>query len=118
MSKAKILKKARYYYNKKYYTKAIEYYKYLFTHNYKPARSSYMLGEIYYYKRDYANAIAYFKESAMRYKKASYMPTLMLHTAVAMKKTGDTKNANMFFNALIQKYPNSKEAKSAKKYLQ
>jgi TolA-binding protein len=54
----------------------------------------------------------------MRYKKASYMPTLMLHTAVAMKKTGDTKNANMFFNALIQKYPNSKEAKSAKKYLQ
>jgi len=116
LSKATILKKARAYYNKKQYTKAITYYKYLLAHNYKPARSSYMLGEIYYYKRDYANAIAYFKESAKRYPKASYMPTLMLHTAVAMKKTGDKNNANAFFKALVKKYPSSKEAKAAKKY--
>ncbi|NPA66576.1 MAG: tetratricopeptide repeat protein [Epsilonproteobacteria bacterium] len=116
-SKAQILKDARKYYNKKYYTKAIEYYKYLLAHNYKPARSSYMLGEIYYYKRDYATAIAYFKESAKRYSKASYMPILLLHTAVAMQKTGDKKNARKFFQALVKKYPSSKEAKTAKKYL-
>ncbi len=117
MSKAEILKRAYRYYKKKNYDKAIEYYKYLLAHNYKPARSSYMLGEIYYYKRDYANAIAYFKESAKRYSKAKWMPTLMLHTAVAMQKTGDTKNANLFLKALIKKYPSSKEAKTAKKYL-
>ena len=117
MSKAEILKRARRYYDKKNYTKAIEYYKYLLEHNYKPARSSYILGEMYYYRKDYATAIAYFKESAKRYPKASYMPTLLLHTGVAMKKTGDRKNANKFFNVLIKKYPSSKEAKSAKKYL-
>jgi TolA-binding protein len=117
ISKAEILTKAERYYKKKNYTKAIEYYKYLLTHKYKPARSSYMLGEMYYYRKDYATAIAYFKESAKRYSKAKWMPTLMLHTAVAMQKTGDEKNAQKFLNALIAKYPNSKEAASAEKYL-
>ncbi len=117
MSKAKILKDAERYYRKKNYTKAIEYYKYLLTYNYKPARSSYMLGEMYYYRKDYANAIAYFKESAKRYSNSKWMPTLMLHVAVAMQKTSDDKNAQKFLKALIAKYPSSKEAKSAKKYL-
>jgi len=116
-SKAQIYKDAQNLYKKKYYTKAIEKYKYLLTHNYKPATSSFKLGEIYYYRKDYATAIAYYKESAKRYSKASYMPTLMLHTAISMHKTGDKKNARNFFQAVISKYPSSKEAKIAKKYL-
>ncbi len=117
LSKAEILKRAERAYSKKQYTKAIEYYKYLLSHNYKPARSSFKLGEIYYYKRDYATALAYYKESAKRYSKAKWMPTLMLHTALSMKYTGDKKNAKLFFKALIKKYPSSKEAKIAKKYI-
>lgn len=117
LSKAEILKRAERAYSKKQYTKAIEYYKYLLAHNYKPARSSFKLGEIYYYKRDYAMALAYYKESAKRYSKAKWMPTLMLHTALSMKYTGDKKNARLFFKALIKKYPSSKEAKIAKKYI-
>ena len=117
LSKAEILKRAERAYAKKNYSKAIEYYKYLLAHNYKPARSSFKLGEIYYYRRDYATALAYYKESAKRYSKASYMPTLMLHTALSMKYTGDKKNAKKFFQALIKKYPSSKAAKIAKKHL-
>lgn len=117
LSKAEILKRAERAYAKKRYTKAIEYYKYLLAHNYKPARSSYMLGEIYYYRRDYGTALAYYKESAKRYSKASYMPVLMLHTAFSMKYTGDKKNANKFFKAVIKKYPSTKAAKIAKKYV-
>jgi len=116
-SNAQIFKDAQNLYKKKYYTKAKEKYKYLLTHNYKPATSAFKLGEINYYRKDYATAIAYYKESAKRYSKASYMPTLMLHTAISMHKTGDKKNARKFFQALIAKYPNSKEAKIAKKYL-
>ncbi len=116
-SKAQIFKDAQRLYKKQYYTKAIEKYKYLLTHNYKPATSSFKLGEMYYYRKDYATAIAYYKESAKRYSKASYMPTLMLHTAISMYKTGDKKNAHKFFQAVIAKYPSSKEAKIAKKYL-
>ncbi|SFV56696.1 TPR repeat containing exported protein; Putative periplasmic protein contains a protein prenylyltransferase domain [hydrothermal vent metagenome] len=117
LSKAKILKEAERAYAKKHYTKAIKYYKYLLAHNYKPARSSFKLGEIYYYKRDYATALAYYKESAKRYSKAKWMPTLMLHTAFSMKYTGDKANAKRFFEALIKKYPSSKAAKIAKKHL-
>jgi len=76
-----------------------------------------LIGEMYYKRKDYAKAISYFKKSSKLYAKASYMPRLMLHTAIAMQKTGDKKHAKAFFNAIMQKYPNSKEAREAKKYL-
>ncbi len=104
-------------YKKKYYTKAIEQYEELIDRKYKPAYAHYMIGEMLYYRKDYGKAIAYFKESVKRYDKASYMPTLMLHTAISMKKTGDKKNADSFFNAIIVKYPDSKAASIAKKEL-
>jgi len=117
MSKADIAKKAKSYFNKKYYTKAIESYSYLIEKNYKPANAHYMIGEMKYRRKNYSEAIAYFKKSASLYGEATYMPTLMLHTAIAMDKTGDTKNAQAFFKGLIVKYPSSSEAKEAKQYL-
>ena len=104
-------------FDKQYYTKAIENYELLIKRNYKPAYSHYMIGEMNYRRNNYANAITYFKKSASLYSKASYMPNLMLHTAVSMSKTGDSEHAKSFFNALISKYPNSKEAKEAENYL-
>ncbi len=109
--------KARRYYDKKQYTKAIEYYNYLIEKNYKPARAHYMIGEMNYYRNNYADAIAYFKKSASLYSKASYMPILMLHTARAMEKTGDTKNAKAFYEGILSKFPDTKYAKQAQKYL-
>ena len=69
-----------------------------------------MVGEINYYRKNYADAIAYFKKSATLYSKASYMPVLMLHTAISMDETGDINNAKTFYNAVITKYPDSKSA--------
>lgn len=117
LSNAEVEKLAKENYNKKYYTKSIEYYSHLIKKNYRPARAHYMLGEIKYYRKNYADAIAYFKKSASLYSKASYMPVLMLHTAVSMDKTGDKKNAKTFYKGVIAKYPNSKEAKMAKSNL-
>lgn len=108
---------ARQYYDKKLYTKAIAAYEYLNAKGYKPARGHYMIGEMKYYRKDYKEAIAYFKKSAELYDKASYMPTLMLHTAVAMDKTGDDNNAQAFYNAIIAKYPNTNIAKEAQSRL-
>jgi len=76
-----------------------------------------MIGEMKYRRKNYSEAIAYFKKSASLYAQASYMPTLMLHTAISMDKTGDKKNAKAFFKGLIVKYPSSSEAVEAKKYL-
>jgi TolA-binding protein len=110
LSSGKLATQAHNNFKKKYYTKAIPQFKELINRNYKPAQSHYMLGEIYYYRKDYGKAIAYYKESAKRYDKASYMPTLLFHTAVSMQKTKDTANAKAFYNAVIAKYPDTKEA--------
>jgi len=76
-----------------------------------------MIGEMKYYRKDYGEAIAYFKKSASLYQKASYMPILMLHTAISMQKTGDIRNAKSFYKAVISKYAGSKSAKIAKENL-
>ena len=104
-------------YDKKNYTKAIESYEYLIKQNYKPAYSHYMIGEMNYKRKNYANALSYFKKSSSLYSKASYMPTLMLHTAISMEKTGDTSHAKAFYEAIVSKYPTSKEAQKARKHL-
>lgn len=117
MSGADIETKAKDLYNKKSYGESIEYYKQLIAMNYKPAQSHYMVGEIEYYRNNYAEAIAYFKKSATLYSKASYMPTLLLHTAISMEKTGDKKNAEVFYDAVIAQFPDSTQADSAKKKL-
>jgi TolA-binding protein len=74
-----------------------------------------MIGEMKFRRKNYAEAISYFKKSASLYSKASYMPSLMLHTAIAMEQTGDIKNAEAFYNGVIKKYPKSEEARDAKK---
>lgn len=104
-------------FNKKYYTKAIADYEVLISRSYKPAYAHYMIGEMNYKRKNYANAITYFKKSVSLYDKASYMPNLMLHTAISMDKTGDKEHAQAFYNAIISKYPRVKEAKEAEKYL-
>jgi len=118
LSSKELYSEAKKYFNKKYYTNAIENYELLIKRNYKPAYSHYMIGEMNYRRKNYANAISYYKKSSSLYSKASYMPTLMLHTAVSMSKTGDKQHANAFFKAVVAKYPNSVEAKEANIYLQ
>jgi TolA-binding protein len=117
LTNGEVATKAHDYFEKKLYDKAIKYYNRLIDKKYKPARSHYMIAESNYYMKNYAEAIAYFKKSASLYDKASYMPVLMLHTAVAMEKTGDKKNAKAFYNGIISKYPDSEYAIRAKKYL-
>jgi len=104
-------------YAAKEYDKALNSYKELVNRKYKPAFGHYMIAQCYFAKKDYGKAIAHYKESASRYKKASYMPTLMLRTAYSMAQVGETENAKKFYNAVIAKYPGSIEAKKAKRYL-
>lgn len=117
MSNKQISVKAREFYDAQNYTKSINYYAHLINVGSKPANAHYMIGEMKYYRKNYAEAIAYFKKSASLYSKASYMPDLMLHTARAMEHTGDNKNAKAFYNGLISKYSGTKQASQAKKYL-
>jgi len=104
-------------YRKKHYTKALAIFSQLANDNYKPATSNYYLGEISYYKKRYSDAIVYYKKSVGYYDRASYMPTLLLHTGISFDKLNDIENREKFFNVLYSSYPQSEEAKIAEKYL-
>jgi len=85
--------------------------------NYKPAASSYYLGEIAYYTQKYKDALFYFKKSAGLYDQASYIDTLLLHTAISLEKRGDKSQAKVFYQTIIDGYPEKKSAKIARKKL-
>ena len=84
---------------------------------YKPAASNYYLGEIAYYTKKYEDAIFHFKKSAGLYDQASYIDTLLFHTAVSLEKSGDKEQAKMFYENIIENYPTKKTAKIAKQRL-
>ncbi|MCF6331061.1 MAG: tetratricopeptide repeat protein [Sulfurimonas sp.] len=120
-SSGDIATEAKVYYDKQYYTDAIELYTYLIEKNYKPAYANYMIGNMKYYRKNYSEAVAYYKTSTKLYSAANYKPKLMsklmLNSAISMKHLGDLKNAKIFFKSIIKKYPNSKYSKKAEEEL-
>lgn len=117
LTNAQLLDKAKDLFSKDYFTPAIPIFEDLIAKNYKPAESNFYLGEIWYYRKQYNDAITYFKKSALLYDKASYMPKLLLHSAISFENIKDLENAASFYTTLINVYPNSTEAQTANKNL-
>lgn len=92
---------------------AKEKFTYLLEKNHRPARANFYLGEIEYKEKNYQGAINFYKKSTQLYNKGDHMPILLYHTAISLDKVGDTKNANSFYKALKQNYPDSPQAKAA-----
>ncbi len=114
---AKMYSKAVRLYSKKRYTEAKKRFEILLQRGYKRASSNFYLGEISYYTKNYKDAIKYYHDSATLKDNASYMDTLLLHTAISLYKTGSKKEAKGFFQAIVDGYPKTYSAKIAKKYL-
>jgi len=104
-------------FGKKRYSEAQKRFEITDAKSYKPAASNYYLGEIAYYTKKYEDAIFYFKKSAGIYDKASYIDTLLLHTAVSLEKSGDRGQAKAFYENIIENYPAKRSAKIAKERL-
>jgi len=117
-SNAQILKEAKQLFSKKVYGDAKLYFHHLIKNHYKPATSNYYLGEIAYREGRYKDAIAYYKKSASLYDKSSFMPTLLLHTAISLERTGEKREAKKFYESLVQLYPKSQSAAIARKKLE
>jgi len=116
-SNLEILRDAKRFYKNKEYQDASIRFEYLIKKNYKPARANFYLGEISYYSKSYSNAVFYYKKSITLYDKASYLPTLLLHSAISFDRLSDSDNASLFYHTLLDSFPNSKEIKLAKKFL-
>jgi len=111
---ATLIKEADDHFDKKSYTEAEALYSELLNRNYKPAKVNFTLGEIAYTQKSYAKAIEYYKSSISLFDKAAYTPTLLYHTGTSFEKLGKTKDAQGFYKALKENYPDSPEAKKIK----
>jgi TolA-binding protein len=115
MSSKEVYRQASKAYIDRDYATATQYFKESEKRNYKPAASNFNLGEIAYYSQRYGDAIFYYKKSVGLSDKASYMDTLLLHTAIALDKTGKKSQAKAFYENVIENYPNKKSAEIAKR---
>lgn len=111
---ATLMKEADEYYDKKSYTEAQALYNELLNRNYKPAKVNFNLGEISFSQKSYTTAIEHYKSSIALFDKAAYTPTLLYHTGASFEKLGKTKEAQGFYKALKESYPDSPEAKKVK----
>lgn len=112
-----LLVKAKELFEKKLFNQALPIFESLVAKNYKPAESNFYLGEIWYARKQYNDAIGAFKKSALLYDKASYMPKLLLHSAISFENIKDKENAKNFYSTVVSAYPDSAEAQTAKKSL-
>lgn len=100
-----------------YLTKSIPFWNDLLLAKYKPASSNFYMGEVRFGKKQYEKAISHYKTSMMLYDEASYIPTLLLHSAISFEQIGDKENAINFYSTLVDTYPSTKEAIKAQKLL-
>jgi len=115
-SGAQLYKEGRKAFRKQEFLKAKEYFEVALKKRYKPAASNFYIGESCYYTKNYGCAVEHYKKSASLYSKASYMPTLLLHTAISLDRLGEKEEAKKFYESVIKLYPKSKAASLAKKY--
>jgi len=103
--------------SKKRYREAKRRFDILRSRHYKKAETHFYLGEIAYRTGAYSTAIDEYKQSAELNENADYMDRLLLHTGIAMEKSGDKEQAKRFFQAIIDGYPGTSSARIAKKHL-
>lgn len=79
--------------------------------------AQYWIGEIYYAKKEWEQAIVEFNKAVKQYPDGDKVPAALLKEAYAFEKLGSKAEAEVVFNMLIEKYPKSEEAGSAKAHL-
>jgi outer membrane protein assembly factor BamD len=77
----------------------------------------FLVGEFYLKKGSYTSAIGRFEYLLKTYPDYKKMENLLLNQGIAYKQAGDNEKAALYLERLIEQYPNSPLAKSAKKEL-
>lgn len=102
---------------KKRNDEAKAYFEYLIDQNFATAEASYYIGEIYYARKEYNEALPYYKTSASLDGKANYMPILLWHTAWSFKYLNDSDNYIKFLKTLVALFPESEQGRKAQDIL-
>jgi tol-pal system protein YbgF len=78
------------------------------------ANAHYWIGESHYTEKSYDQAILEFEKVIKNYPGKEKAPAAMLKQAMAFKALGDGKSAKYVFSKLIESFPRSAEAATAK----
>jgi tol-pal system protein YbgF len=81
------------------------------------ANAHYWIGETYYTEKSYDQAILEFEKVIKNYPDKEKVPAAMLKQGMAFKAIGDKKSASYILNKLIEKFPKTAEASSARSKL-
>ncbi len=103
--------------NQKRYDEAKRRLEILESRKYKEAAINFYLGEIAYRSGQNDDAIRYYQKSAELNENAAYMDRLLLHTGIALERSGDRDQARNFFRAIVDGYPGTASARVAKRHL-
>ncbi|MGE3608505.1 MAG: tetratricopeptide repeat protein [Bacteriovoracaceae bacterium] len=75
------------------------------------------LGRVEYHTKNYDKALVYFSKIFTKYPKASLAPSSLLYIGRSLKRLGKKEEAKEAFLQVSSDYPDTKEAKDAKKEL-
>lgn len=114
MDNATLEKEAKKLFEQKKYDEAQNYFEMMIQKKYKAPEANFWIAEIFFERKKYKEAIRYYKQSASANEKASYMPTLLLHTGISMEKNGDSASAKAFYDATVSKFAGTGAADEAK----
>lgn len=78
----------------------------------------YWLGETWYHEKEYGQAILSFKDVAGRFPKHDKAPAAMLKIGNCYENLEDPNNARFYLQALVDEYPDSEPARTARTKLQ
>lgn len=77
----------------------------------------YNVGLLYYWEKNYDEALVYFSKIYTKYPRSSYAPRSLYYIGKSFNDAGKKDEAQATFQELIKNYPKSKQAKKAKKEL-
>ena len=74
----------------------------------------YNVGLLYYWKKNYDEALVHFSKIYTKYPKSSFAPKSLLYIARSFKNQKKNAEASAIYEELIKNYPKSKQANKAK----
>jgi tol-pal system protein YbgF len=81
------------------------------------ANAHYWLGETYFNEKNYDQAILEFQDVIKNFPKKEKVPAALLKQAMAFKELGDLKSSRYLLKKVIDEFPASEEAKTAREKL-
>jgi len=80
--------------------------------------AQFWIGETYYLKKDYEKAILEYEKAITKYPEGDKIPAAMFKQALAFLELGDKTNGRNLLKRVIERYPQSDQAATAKKKLE